>query len=416
MKVAIIGAGLGGLALGNALRDANMDVEVFEATRSSEGRRRAARIALDENGVKALRGCVSEHLFNVLQTSGGVTTKALSVRDDQMRMLSRTELPSDLAQQLLLADRTVMRDLLIAALGPQYREGERFVGYIARDDGRYDLHFADGSRVVADVVVGADGIQSTVRKLRFPDWPSEQVTTFTFTGRMALSAYTLLPREVIEDDTVIVGSETTTMLLAPFRVREGGSVTFAKAVTGRTPPQDSMSWHFTTPRSVFENEASLPEMRSRDLHLLMRSQVSKFAPELRAIVDQTDPESVTLCATEFVPSVPEWKPEPVTLLGDAIHALPPTAPIGVNAVLHDAHTLAKELIAARDGKPLLEAIGTYETSLRETAAAAVEEAKKVHRMTNSGGDWLRRLRARFLPSMIKFDLWKRRRSNVTSPV
>ncbi|MGV3620949.1 MAG: FAD-dependent oxidoreductase [Archangium sp.] len=414
MKVAIIGAGLGGLALANALRDAKMDVGVFEATRSSEGRRRASRIALDETGVQALRGCVSEHLFAALEKTSGQTMKALSVRDDQMRLLSRTEIPKDIVPHVLIADRTVMRDLLIASLGPQYFEGERFVGYLKRDDGRYDLHFADGKRVIADVVVGADGVQSTVRKLRFPDWRHEQVSTFTFTGRMPLSAYTLLPREVLEDDTAIVGSETTTMLLAPYRVRDGGTVAFSKLVTGRTPPQDSLSWHFTTPRSLFEHEAALPAARPRDLHLLMRAQVAKFAPELKAIVEQTDPESVTLCATEFVPSLPEWKSEPVTLLGDAIHALPPTAPIGVNAVLHDARTLARELIAVRDGKPLHDAIAAYETSLRETAAAAVEEAKKVHRMASSGGDWLRRLRARFLPSMVKFELWKRRRSNVTS--
>lgn len=414
MKVAVIGGGLGGLTLAHALRSAHFHVEVFEATRSSEGRKRASRVTLDDSGLAALRACLPAYLLQVVQGTASHTMHGLSVRDDSMRLLSRTKLPRDLEAHVLLADRTVLRDVLAAGLGDVYREGRRFVGYLPRADGRFDLHFSDGATHVADVVVGADGIDSTVRRLRLPQWPQEQVSTVTLTGRLPLSMHTLLPREVLNDDTIIVGKQNTTMLLAPLRLRDGAAATFSRAAPGRPPPQDSLSWQLTVPREGLRAPQPIEALKPRELHLVAREHLLSLAPELRAIVDDSDPESITALPAHFVPSLSAWKPEAVTLLGDAIHALPATAPVGVNATLRDAQALAAQLLATRDGKPLLEAIGAYEAELRAVGTRLIADARRVQQMTATSATWYRRLIGRVLPPLLKLDLWKRRR-NVTSP-
>ena len=66
----------------------------------------------------------------------------------------------------------------------------------------------------------------------------------------------------------------------------------------------------------------------------------------------------------LIARVEEWPAGPVTLLGDAIHTMPPTGGIGASTALQDAATLAGELSAvARDEKPLVEAIAAYERAM-----------------------------------------------------
>lgn len=410
MRVAVIGGGVGGLVLANALRNALVDVELYEATRSSEGRARASRLLLDETGVAALQKSLTPAQLDAVLATAGLPLDGLSVRDAQMQLLSRTEVSDADRHRMLLVDRNVVRDVLTATLGDRAHDGRRFVGYLPRADGRYDVHFVDGSQLIADVVVGADGVDSTVRKLRFPGLKAEPLTTFTFTGRLPMSAYTLLPRELIVDDTIIVGAAGTMLVLAPLRVREGGAQAFAKTVSSRPAPHDAMSWHLTLPRTNFPDADAVTTLRGRALHQLVRAQVTAFAPELRAIIDGSDPDGVALGATHFTSTLPDWEAQPVTLLGDALHAPPPTTPIGVNATLADAARLAEALTAVQHGTPLREAIAGYEAAARANATATLKDAEKAHRLVVSGGNWVRRVRARLLPSIIRFDLWKRRRA------
>jgi 2-polyprenyl-6-methoxyphenol hydroxylase-like FAD-dependent oxidoreductase len=72
---------------------------------------------------------------------------------------------------------------------------------------------------------------------------------------------------------------------------------------------------------------------------------------------------------------PPWNPSRVVLLGDALHAMPPTAGRGGNTALRDAHLLARELWAVAAGrKDLLDAIGTYEAEVREYSAETIAES------------------------------------------
>lgn len=75
-----------------------------------------------------------------------------------------------------------------------------------------------------------------------------------------------------------------------------------------------------------------------------------------------------------------WSPSRVTVLGDAIHGMPPAGGNGANTALRDAALLTRQLVrAARGEQPLIEAVGEYETEMRDYGFAAVDEAMKTLR-------------------------------------
>lgn len=93
-------------------------------------------------------------------------------------------------------------------------------------------------------------------------------------------------------------------------------------------------------------------------------------PSIKAIVKYQDrTQTSTLRIASVDPKIPDWQAsERATLLGDAIHAMPPTGGLGVNTALRDASDLARRIIKAHDNQEGLTGIvGEYEMALREYA-------------------------------------------------
>ena len=69
-----------------------------------------------------------------------------------------------------------------------------------------------------------------------------------------------------------------------------------------------------------------------------------------------------------------WETGPVTLLGDSIHAMTYFRALGGNTALYDGGLLVPQLVAARDGKPLRQAVRDYEDAMREHGYEAVRSS------------------------------------------
>jgi 2-polyprenyl-6-methoxyphenol hydroxylase-like FAD-dependent oxidoreductase len=82
--------------------------------------------------------------------------------------------------------------------------------------------------------------------------------------------------------------------------------------------------------------------------------------------------------------VAPWASTNVTLLGDAIHNMPPVGGLGGNMALRDASLLAHKLAAAQCGElPLLSAIQAYEAEMRAYGFAAVRAVLENTRLATS---------------------------------
>lgn len=100
--------------------------------------------------------------------------------------------------------------------------------------------------------------------------------------------------------------------------------------------------------------------------------IRRWHPDLRRLLAECDPGSAAcfpFLASTHIPACPGSK---VTLLGDAIHSMPPTGGLGANNALRDARLLAWHLDAAAAGRcTLREAIRGYEQQMRSYAPTAV---------------------------------------------
>lgn len=152
-SVAIVGAGLGGLAAGAALAQRGFSVRIYE--RGSEPREFGAGIYLKENSLPVLDALgVGDAVC-----AAGERMSVARIVDEQQRTIVARNVSGE---RLIVLRRADLHQILLSAAldsGAELLTGRTALA--ARPDGT--VEFADGSSVRADVVVAADGIHSRIR-------------------------------------------------------------------------------------------------------------------------------------------------------------------------------------------------------------------------------------------------------------
>lgn len=170
-KVAIIGAGPGGLSLASLLQKNHIPVTVFDLDASSHERNQGGSLDLHPaTGQLILREAglwdqfvkhsrPESDVMKIVKNDGEVL---YDENGPDARVVSEEEKFSHRPE----IDRSVLKEILLASLAPKSLQwGKKLVEVVPAKDGRHDLHFADGSvEARFDLVVGADGAWSKVRK------------------------------------------------------------------------------------------------------------------------------------------------------------------------------------------------------------------------------------------------------------
>ena len=155
-RALVIGGSMSGLFAALLLRRAGFDVDVYERVESELAGRGAGIVAQPEL-IETLRS------FEVETRDLGVQVKFRKILDREGRIVSRRECP-----QVMTAWERVYR-ILRDRFGPaRYHRGASLKDF-TQDSHSVTAHFADGSAVEADLLIGADGLRSTVRQQCLPD-------------------------------------------------------------------------------------------------------------------------------------------------------------------------------------------------------------------------------------------------------
>ena len=356
MRVIIVGAGLAGLALAQGLRLAGAHVTVHERDAGIAARFQGYRIGLGGPGWDALLACLPERLHPLLHASSGELSGPGRLVDHQLCELGLDEdEPLARSFEATVVDRHVLRHLLLAGLGDVLRFGAPFVSCVEGAAG-VEAVFADGTRERGDVLVGADGIHSAVRRQLVG--PVERVGTGV---RGVIGRTPLTPRfaALVPGRGTMVTGPGLDMFLGkmPFR-RPPHEAAAALAPDVRLPATSSyVRWVMLIPP---ENGTTVEEDDGRAAAGLVGELIREWHPDLRALIAEADADNSILGEMVYVPPVPSWSRGRVTLLGDAVHPMLPSGGMGGNTAFRDAALLVERLTGSADP---VAALAAYEEEM-----------------------------------------------------
>lgn len=352
--VLIAGAGMGGLALALALLQRGFNVSVFE--RVSDLREIGAGFMCSPNGTRVLYA---------LGLKAQIDKIEVRLADRDIRLWNTGQvwrLPGHGADSaarygapFLVLHRGDLHAVLVDAvrrLRPDaLHVGARCIGFV-QEDSRVILRLEDGRQIEGDVLIGADGVHSTVRQQLFgKDNPR-------FTGEIAWRG--LIPVASLPDR--MRGSVTSNWIgprgsVTMYPVRRGELLNFAGLVERDDWRVESWIEQGSTDECLRDFTGWHP-----DIHFLIRNIEApfKFALFLREPLQR-------------------WSVGRVSLLGDACHATTPYLGQGLNMALEDSIVLARCLDEVDEAGA---ALVRYENIRRERTTEIVhqstEQSKRIH--------------------------------------
>ncbi|WP_329411048.1 FAD-dependent monooxygenase [Nocardia vinacea] len=342
MAIAIVGAGLGGLALARVLHVNAIDAVVYERE-SSRGARGQGGMLDIHSGQRALREAGLIDQFYAIARGEGQDMRLLK---SDGTLLLQEDTPEGAPLERPEVDRADLRNLLLDSL-PEHavRWGRAFE---SADNGV--LHFADGSSATYDLLVGADGAQSRVRALLTDARPAHIGQNVVEVGIPDIDrTHPDLAAMVGRGNYWVLGNGQS---LAAQRNGDG------RVRIGLSFYNTAEDW-FATSGIPFDDPAAA---RARLIELFAGWD-ARFTALIAACDDTVLPRSITTLPVGLTwPSTPS-----VTLLGDAAHLMPPVGE-GANMALLDGALLGRALAAHPDDYPA--AVKEYEREMFERTSAA----------------------------------------------
>jgi salicylate hydroxylase len=357
LEILVVGAGIGGLTTALALQRAGFHVKVYEQVPAL--REVGAGLTITPNAAHALKGLGLEAGLDRL----GYTPDVQSVRHWQDgRELVHIDRGRERMRQLYGASyyfvhRADLHALLAAEVtgnDPQsLRTGHRFEHFEQTPDG-VRACFEGGESVRADLIVGCDGIRSTVRAQLFG------AESPRFTGYIAwrgLVPIERLPREAF--------STTSCLFIGPGHM------------IARYPIRDRTLVNYVAfgERSGWSEEGW--SIRSEVAEVL--EEFPGWHPEVRTLLAATPPELCFKWALYDRDPLDRWSTGPVTLLGDAAHPMLPFLGQGAAMALEDAVVLARAIAGSETVERALERYeGARNERTRFVMLTAREVVKRFH--------------------------------------
>jgi 2-polyprenyl-6-methoxyphenol hydroxylase-like FAD-dependent oxidoreductase len=380
----IIGGGIGGLCLAHGLRAAGIDFTLFDRAQSLITERQGYGFQINATGDTALRACLPDHLYDLYRaTATPSATGDFVLFNDQLRQIFRRPLPKPTKGHPRVGvgvNRQTLREILSADIDDAIIYNADFRRYDTTADGRIRAHFADGTIEVADLIVGADGANSTVRSQLIPD------AEFDDFGRSIYGRTPLTPqlRQQIPADFLIGMARAKDTRGTTLGVALVAAAESLAAATRRLAPHvtltdtgDYLRWTLSL-RGADSNVTARQFWASTGpaLQDIAHDLVAAWHPDLRTIIDNADPAATYPFGIFAARPVQPWNQPGVTLLGDAIHTMTPGRGEGANTALRDAALLAHRLTdAITAGQSLASAITAYETEMLRYGFEAVENSR-----------------------------------------
>ncbi len=350
-RIAIVGAGLGGLVLARVLHLHDIAVTVYEAEASPDMRAQGGMLDIHEhNGQVALKDAGLYEKFREIIHPGGQACRVMDMHGTVL-----LDEPDDGTGARPEVPRGELRRILLESLPVDtVRWGHKLTELKPLGGGQHQLTFTNGSIVIADLLVGADGAWSKVRPLLSDAKPEYVGTSF-------IETY-LFDGDIRHPASAKAVGKGVFFALAP-----------GKGILAHREPNGALHTYVELhkPKEWIDTIDFLNPV-------LARSSVAKefdgWAPELTALITDSDSNPVPR-PIYALPVEHKWERVPgVTLLGDAAHLMIPSGE-GANLAMFDGAELAKFIVA--NPHNIEAALTAYEQGLFPRSANEAAESKKI---------------------------------------
>jgi FAD-dependent urate hydroxylase len=346
-RALIVGAGIGGLSAAIALRKAGWDVRIFE--RSASLRELGFGLGLAPNAMAAL---------GALGVGDAVLARGCEPRSGEMRRMDGTVLKRALIPRRILggpfviAMRTALYGSLLDAVGMDAVTPESEATGFTVHGRRVTLHLASGNSAEGDLLVGADGVRSVIRRQLHPAEPPARPSRI------------ISVRGAVEGAVAHLGGVDAVYYLGP----GVESAHIRASATG-------IYWFCAVAEELVPEAVRLGAGGDAAARALLAHVSPTFDDTFRSITSATSEFHYDGVLVDRDP-LPRWGDGVVTLIGDAAHPMLPHTGQGAAQAIVDAVTLGRMLAADADVERTLRA---FEAERMPKTAALVRQGRRTAR-------------------------------------
>ncbi|WP_339474003.1 FAD-dependent monooxygenase [Pseudomonas sp. RL_5y_Pfl2_69] len=353
-KIAIVGAGLGGAAAATLLQKAGFQVDIYEQAPAFS--RIGAGIHMGPNIMKIFRRMGIEQKLSDMGSHPDFWFSRDGASGDY---LSRIPLGDFARKEYGAAYITVHRGdlhaLQMSTIAPGTTHFNKCLTRLEETDNLVRLHFSDGTSTEADIVIGADGINSKIReellgaeKPLYSGWVAH---------RALIRSETLAKYNLNFENCVKWWSEDRHMM-----------------VYHTTAKRDEYYYVTGVPHAAWDFQGSFVDSSREE----MREAFADYNPTVQALIESS--ESVSKWPLLNRNPLPLWSRGRLVLLGDACHPMKPHMAQGAGMAIEDAAMLTRCLQET--------GLSDYRTAFELYEANRKDRASRVQAVSNAN-TWLR---------------------------
>jgi salicylate hydroxylase len=361
--VAIIGAGIGGVALAVACLHRGIPFTIYERDLHFDARSQGYGLTLQQAS-KAMKGLGITALDGVISTKHIVhNTEGKILGEWGTRKWLETAIKSPEKRTNIHIARQSLRLALLEQLGGNntVKWGHQLVALATSKDG-VELNFQVNGKITtakADLVVGADGIRSAVRKLIIGEeaTPLRYLDCIVILGICPLSSLEGLADPLLDGATV-------------FQTANGNERIYIMPYSA-----DSVMWQLSFPMSEEEaKELSAKGSQALKEEACKRTQWHSPIPQILEATQENLISGYPVYDRELLSSELLEKNKNITLIGDAAHPMSPFKGQGANQALLDALKLARKITKGCNAKSNWKETGLRQNVLNEFESEMLERS------------------------------------------
>src|SRR5215469_1828609 len=269
LQVIVIGAGTGGLALAHGLRASGIAVRVFERDHNLTDRAQEYRLTINARGARALQSCLPKGNFEHYIAASAKVSTAVSFFNHKLRRLLFVEVPNTEQADPYAArpiSRVALRQILAEGLEDAVAYGKTFESFEKTHGGQIVARFEDGSSAEGDVLVGADGAASRVRRQLLPDAKRVETGLVMVMGKLPLDPLVRreAPSAIFKGPTLVLGPRGCSMFT--------GAVEYPPNHENGYDREEYIMWGFSAHHEAFGLASAAGEVALADARATVLAQ------------------------------------------------------------------------------------------------------------------------------------------------